>query len=402
MSTIFCDTLVLTIVTIQKISCTQVFLIKFYRQYLLPIGLLAGTIIGAGIFALPFVFSGVGMPWGVLYLFIAVIAFILTHLMYGDIILRTPGSHRFVGYANIYLGRLGYWFAIGATVVQMMFVLTIYVVLSASFTHILFPAASGIFPLLVFWVLSSMGIFFSLRRLAFVEFLVTWGIVAIVAFLFAYALPQLDLLRWNFSVPLAATAFLPLAAILFSLSGRVAIPSLVALAPSHVPRLRRVIVWGTFLPAIVYAIFVFGVLALSPVVSDDAVSGLLVALPHWLSLSIGVLGVLSLYSSYIVVGLDVKNILRFDLRLSSWLSGALVVVSPMILYAVGFQNFIQLVGLIGGIFLGVEGICIVLMWRCLPRPTHGASQLVSPSLLVSFFVIMVFVLAACSQIVKMW
>ena len=37
--------------------------------------------------------------------------------------------------------------------------------------------------------------------------------------------------------------------------------------------------------------------------------------------------------------------------------------SPLFLYFMGFQNFLKLVGLAGGVFVGLESIFVVLMWR---------------------------------------
>ena len=68
-----------------------------YKNFILPAGLLAETIIGAGMFALPYVFQKSGIGLGLFYLFFFGLVSILIHLMYADIILRTSENHRFAG-----------------------------------------------------------------------------------------------------------------------------------------------------------------------------------------------------------------------------------------------------------------------------------------------------------------
>ena len=104
-----------------------------FKNVILPASLLAGTIIGAGVFALPYVFVKAGILTGLFYLLIFSAVFTLIHLMYADIILRTKENRRFFGYAEIYLGSWGKWPAILITIVGMIFVLTVYLILSVSF-----------------------------------------------------------------------------------------------------------------------------------------------------------------------------------------------------------------------------------------------------------------------------
>ena len=66
-----------------------------------------GTIIGVGIFGLPWVAYKSGFFILLFYFLILGIVAIVVHLMLGDIILKTKGKHRFPGYVKEYLGS--YW-----------------------------------------------------------------------------------------------------------------------------------------------------------------------------------------------------------------------------------------------------------------------------------------------------
>ena len=152
----------------------------FYRLFLLPASILAGTSIGAGIFSLPFVFNKTGISAGFVYLAVFCAVFIVVHLMYADIILRTEGRHRFVGYARIYLGAAASWLATAMTVLSMVVVLVIYLVLSVSFVNVIVPDARGDFyKMAVFWLFGSRR-FFQRPAAGSRGFLVLGGIIAVI------------------------------------------------------------------------------------------------------------------------------------------------------------------------------------------------------------------------------
>lgn len=388
---------------------------KIYRDFLLPSGLLAGTIIGAGIFALPYVFKESGLSIGFFYLILGALVYAVIHLMYADVIMRTSGEHRFVGYARIYLGPGAAWLSVIMTVLEMLVVMTIYLVLSISFSNIILASGAPLAKLLIFWFFGSAAIFLSLRKLAFLELLIAGGMIAIIgaifflglenfiqAFIAGAAFPNLKL------APDFSRIFFPLSPVLFALGGRVAIPPLVKYfagqRQSNRSRLiKKAIIAGTVIPAIVYALFVLGILGASGVVTEDAVSGLSGAAPSWVFLLIGILGLLSLWSSYIVIGLDVMNTLIHDLKFFKIGRLFFVVLGPLLLYFSGFQNFLGLVGIAGGIFLSLEGIFIIAMWQRANRRSGKSSfliQNINPIVVVLFFLL--FVAAFIQELAKIF
>jgi len=78
---------------------------KFARTYIYPLTTMCNTIIGIGIFALPFAAIKVGLPLMLVYL--AILGFLVTnvHLMFADLALKTPDYKRMPGFVKIYLGE---------------------------------------------------------------------------------------------------------------------------------------------------------------------------------------------------------------------------------------------------------------------------------------------------------
>lgn len=326
------------------------------------IGLLAGTIIGAGVFALPFIFYSVGIWLGMAYLGGVALIYVITYWLYADIILRTGGEHRFVGYAKIYLGDFGSWLANFIAVFGSLLSMTVYLILAPSFAKLL-GNFGGFEAVLIFWLLGTLTIFASLRRFALVELLITLGMLAIIVLIFglgAGGVSQLEfskMLDWG-------RGFLPLGPVLFSLSGLVAIAPLIKLiGRQNVLSIKISIFVGILLPAILYGLFALGVIALSGMPSQDSISGLIGNVPEWVLAGMGILGILALWSSYIAVGLNLRDIFHLDF---SWhrLTGAVMVAgAPLAFYFAGLTDFIALISFIGGVFLALEGFFIILMWQ---------------------------------------
>lgn len=331
---------------------------RFIETNILPIGILAGSVIGAGIFSLPYVFSQVGVLNGLIYLAIATTAVAVSHHFYAEVVMKSGVNHNFVNYSRYYLGEIGYWLAILMSIAQMLLVLVVYLILSQSFFQLVI-AHSSFTTLIVFWLIGSTAVFFSLKRLAGIESAIVASIVAITLVIFFRSLPELPALEWN-KTPLSVNGFLTaIGPLFFALGGRTAIVEMVRFTKK--PRLiRKTAILGTMLPAMAYALFAIAVVALSPVVSEDAVSG--IVLNQWLLMGVGILGLLSILSSYMVIGFDVNDILDVDLKWKKIARMALVVSAPIILYLVGFQNFLWLVSFTGGVFGVLTFIFIILMW----------------------------------------
>ncbi|MEK7481899.1 MAG: aromatic amino acid transport family protein, partial [Patescibacteria group bacterium] len=337
-----------------------------YRNLILPASLLSGTIVGAGMFALPFIFNKAGLGLGFFYLIFFGIVSMLVHLMYADIILRTQENHRFAGYAKIYFGELGFWSGFLMTVVGAIFSLLVYLVLSVSFINLVAPIFPDNYEVLIFWFFGSMAFFLNINKITYFEFLTDIGMWLIILAIIIYGFFDFKL-----SGPLLMDAnyfFFPYGAILFSLAGRVAIPAVLGYFRNNnkSPALaKKPIILGSLTPIIVYAVFVLGVLGLSTErgPSEDSISGLASKLPPEILYALIILGAISLWSTYIVIGRDVKKSLEHDLNLNGLFSALAVSIIPLLLYFAGFDNFIKLISLVGGIFIGLEAIFIVLMWQ---------------------------------------
>ncbi|MDO8470123.1 MAG: hypothetical protein Q7S84_03890 [bacterium] len=357
---------------------------KFPR--FLAVALLSGTIIGAGMFSLPFVVRTLGLGTSALYLVAFAGVYVAIHRMYAALLETRVDSGQFVKLAEAYLPRRMAPTAGGIILLELVLVLTIYLILAPAFVELVLPGM-GIVGAVVFWALGSVALFLKTSWLGWGEAI---GVVAILAIVLAVLAVPAAPFTAPLAQPLSLGVFLlPFGPFLFAFAGRPAVGKAVELAravrASGKPfPLGRVIAWGTALPAVIYLAFVVGVLRLAPAAGPDAVSSLVGAAP-WLPVTLGTLGLVTLWTSYVIIGVNVEETLERDLRWKKALAATVAIAAPLALYVAGVREFFTAIGFAGGVFLSLEGIFIVMMWRrAFPHhPWRFASWLLVPIFLAA-------------------
>lgn len=360
------------------------------KQFILATSLLVGTIIGAGIFSLPFVFSQAGVIGGVLFGFVVALIAICVLLMYADLVLDDHSEHRIIGLARHYFGKKGFISLLFINGGGTLFVLATYIVLSVSFLKLFFPDTPFLILALIFWLCSFWAIFLRIKNEAQLEFFATMGIGIVIVTILGFGLPHLEEFSLSLS-PFSPFLFiLPIGAFLFSLGGRAVIPDVVLFLRGERTRIRWAVSSGVFFSLALYVVFVIGVASLSDVITQDGVSGL-VKLPWHVQVVMGALGIFALWSSFISNGSDLFRSFQHDVGLPRIVAGGIVSLVPIGLVFVGFDNFLMLVSIVGGLFLAIEWASIVLMWIAMrKKKPQDVSVLgtVDPSVLVVIFLVL--------------
>ena len=334
---------------------------------LIPAGILASLIVGAGMFSLPHIFVRAGIIYGFIALLFFTWVSISLNARYAKIIDQNGTNNRFAGYAKKYLGETGYIFALIFSLGGIVFALTVYIALAASFFTLVFPLFSGVIGALAFWVISTAIVFLGTKNASVTSLAVFAAMTAIIIFfgLFALARGGVDnittLTLFNYS-----NLFLPFGPLLFALSGRAALSSIregYKEKEYSLQNFQKAIRLGVIIPAIIYVVFVVAVIALSPQgVTPDAVTGL-TALPAWGLVAIGILGLLAILDSYVLLGMEFAGIISKDIGKSKAISYLLLAIIPIAIYFLGTSDFLILVGITGGIFLAIESIMVILMGK---------------------------------------
>lgn len=335
------------------------------KVYLKAIGMLVGMIFGAGVFALPYSFMKAGIFWGIVYFSVALSLMILLHYWYGEVAYFTEGKHRFIGYVEIFFNKKTKWFSFLITLFTNYGALFAYGFLGGIFLSNIFSISPFLLSILVFCAGSFM-IFFKPAFIASVNFYLSILLFGLVAYLFYAAIPNLKLINFlgdKISFSLTGDWFLPYGIWVFALAGFAALPEARDIIGSlPVKNFKKVILISLVLCAIFYLIFVATVLGVAGKNTTEDALGSLANLLGESTIAIGsILGFLAVFTSFIALGADLKNIFRYDFKFPpvfAWLS---VAVPPVMIFFAGTKNFIKVMGIAGSIGLGLMGILIILM-----------------------------------------
>jgi tyrosine-specific transport protein len=334
------------------------------KRFFHAVAMMVGMIVGVGIFGVPYAVEKVGFALGVFYIFVLGVILLLVHLLYGEVVLRTGGLHRLVGYAEIYLGKKGKIIAAAAQILSFYGALIAYIIIGGQFLHMLLaPILGGTILVyqLGFFVFMSLAVGAGLKLVAPIEFAMTIFLLAIAAIIFVFGLPYV----WypNLYVMNLKEIFFPYGVILFALGGAAAVPAIRDLMKGQEEKMKKAITWGTAIPLVITIMFTFVVIGVSGEgTTSEAISGLVGPLGENIVILGAVFGFLAIATSFLVLGLNLKEIFHLDYKINGWFSWLLACGVPLLVFLLAKPEFISVVGFTGAVMGGLEGILIILIW----------------------------------------
>lgn len=329
----------------------------------LAIAFLVGTTIGAGIFAIPHVISQAGLPIGLVYLLGLGILNLLLNLLYGEVILRTPGDHQLTGYAEIYLGKKGKAIATTAMFISLYGALLAYLLKIGQFCALVFGFANPLFFSLLFFTFASLAIILGLKTISQIEIILSASIITLIGIIAFLAKNSFVFSNYPLNPANFSSIFLPYGVILFALSGSAAIPEMEEILRQDHKNLKKAILFGSLIPLIAYLIFALSIVGVSGMkTSDDAISSLVGILPNWITKVGASLGILTMSTSFLSLGYVLREVYHRDFKLPKPLALFLACVPALALLLAGAKNFIQILEITGAFSGGLTGILIILLY----------------------------------------
>lgn len=326
---------------------------------------LIGSVVGVGIFGLPFVFSQAGFAIGLLELVLVAALALLTYFIFADLLAVNKGHERFVAVVSNQLGPFGRAMATIAYFGSLWGAMLAYIIVGGQFVaNVLHPYLGGaLFHYqLAFWVVASVCM---IGGTMFVRLLQAWLIptffILIVA-LALFALPHLHVEYLTVIEP--AKALLPFGALIFAFSGFAAVPESRDALGRKKGLMRPAMVLATVLIAILYALFSLSIVGMTGAfTSPQAVESLRFVAGPWLSVFVSILGLCTVFTAFVSVGNAVTNSLIYDFHgrfLSSWW---LAIIVPLCIFLFGARDFIEVIGATGGLLGGLSGIVLVIAYE---------------------------------------
>jgi len=337
------------------------------HSFVLALSTLVGTIIGAGIFGIPFVVAKSGLLPAIFYFLLLGGAVMLLHLFFGEVVLRTKKKARLIGYCATYLGKPGKIAATFSTLFGIVGALLAYIIVGGSFLHILFGEFFGIsatwFSILL-WAFLSLFIIRGIQFIAKAEFVMNIALFVAVFAIFFFAAPHIQL--ENFSLIHVEHLFLPYGVILFALAGWTAIPEIADFFKGRRNKrnLDNLIVLAGIITTLLFLLFALFVVGVSgSATSPDALQGLMPFLGKGVIVLGAVFGLVAIAASFLVLGNYLKNSLRYDFKIPYLPAAGIAILAPVVLFLFGFREFIMVLGLVGIVIGATEGTLIVLAYH---------------------------------------
>jgi len=357
------------------------------------IALLVGTIIGAGMLGIPYAIKTVGVIPGLVLLLLLGIAIVLTNLIFGEVVLSTDKKHQLVGYAEKYLGKTGKYIMLLLTLFSFYGALLAYIIGEGEVLSTLFGGGNFLWSIL-FALAGSLIIYFGLRLVKRLELFLTAILLGVILFICFKGLDSFSVTNFtNNNWPLF---FAPYGVIFFAMGGLSAIPQMKEVLIGRGKLVKRAILIGTAIPFIFYSLFVIVVLGVTGVSTTEiATIGLGAVLGKTVLLAGNILAFFTMATSFLVIGLGLKMIFQIDLKLNHGLSWLLVVGLPLLIFILGLNNFIGVIGTVGALGGGLEGLLICLMFLRLKKLRERVPEYELPkSKLMVILLIAVFLIGA--------
>jgi len=333
---------------------------------LYSIAVISATIIGAGFLALPYVTSKVGF-WIVLgYFLVLGPLVILIHHFFCEVALRTPGLMRLPGYARYHLGKWAGRIALCSSLFSMWGALLSFLIIGGEFLKGLlghFFGEEELIYTLIYFLPAAILILLGIRPIARVEFvgMILFFLIVITIYFQGRHLLGIENL---FPQPNFTYLFLPYGVILFALWGVHPVPEVKEMLRGKRDLLKMVIPISVLIPILLYLFFIYVILGITgPQIGEGLVPALKATLGESGASLVFLLGILTTFTSFLTLGLTIKKIFWYDLKMNKTLAWAIACFIPLFLFLSGIIEFVQVVFFVGAVMLGIDGILISLMYK---------------------------------------
>lgn len=335
---------------------------------------MVASIVGAGIFALPFTLAAHGL-W--IFLGVMMVAVWATVRIHDAVVQLSASTHKNLqlpGLVGLYLGKnaarvMGVLFFISGFASLLVYVLGLHELFRTflpdfSLWYVAIPCV------LLSLVVSVRGEGFVLRNAFFFSSLVFFLIVVIS--LLCVVHPQFSLSA-SF-VPVVSSNISIIAVCFFALSGVVAIPELASMVRNRMA-LRAPVAFAT---ATVAMLYVFFSLAVVGILQGDTTAVATSGLKFHFGASAIVVGALvtaaSFLSGLMLRSLSLVESFRWDYGLSRFTALGLFCAIFLVMIAIPQQSFAQVVAWSGGVLGGLIGILIMSAYMRMRYRQRGAHR----------------------------
>jgi hypothetical protein len=227
--------------------------------------------------------------------------------------------------------------------------------------QLLFPSLPHLATLFIFWLFIAIPTLITNRRAATLEIASVVCVAAIILFVFisSYA-KSIDIVSRYIPTIDLHNLLLPFSIVVFALAGWTGVEPFYESrrGPDAKKSAWPGLALGTIIAVALYAMFAAGIIRSAPHLAPDTISGLAVW-PFWKRGVIAVLGLFAITTVSMPISHEIRNALEIDLRWNRIISRLIIICLPLAVVLAGFNNFILVIGLAGGVFVSMEYLLII-------------------------------------------
>ena len=337
-------------------------------KFFYAVSILAGTMIGAGLFALPYITTQVGIEVVLLYFLALGGISIAIHHFFADLALKTKDNIRLPSFADIHLGPWAKKITTCTGLIGLSGSILAYIILGGEFLSGLFSQSFGGGPFqysLIYWAIGAAFIYFGIKAIEKLEFIGIGGFLLVLLLIVIRGWGSIEpSLFLEVGEGFEGDLFLPYGAILFSLWGAALIPEVEEELTGEKEKLKWVAPVGVGLAILIYLFFIFAVVGISGMeTSQEGILGLMDQLDNGVIGLALIFGLLATFTSFITLGLTLKKILWLDLGLPEKVSWAIVTFGPLSAFMIGVDNYIGVISFVGTMLLAIDATLITIMYQ---------------------------------------
>jgi amino acid permease len=334
------------------------------KNYISAVATVVGTVIGAGIFALPILVNRSGLIPFIFFL-VALAAIQYLYLkMYASVVLATKSEHRVPGYVEAYGGKRYKKLVSLICLLGGYGGLLAYIILGGLYAHeLLSPifGGSAVAYSIGLFAVQAVVVLFGLKAISRAELALSIILVLVAGLISWKGLANFnadnfklsDLSDWRFSLMLYGPVF-------FSLGGDAAVPEVCRLLVKEKHRIKSALLWGTVISASITGLFVLAaVWAVGNLSTPDTLVGLNRVLDGGIIYLALIFGVINIATSFLVSLQALREIYWWDFKMNETFSWFLAAAVPLGLFLLGVKNVTSVVSLTGAVTGGI--LCVIMI-----------------------------------------
>lgn len=363
------------------------------------VAILLGSTIGAGILGLPYAVMKVGWLVGVIYIICLGMVIIGLNLMLGEVALRTKESMQVAGLAGKYLGPKGKTFMTIVLFSSSFGALLAYLIGEGYILQSFFGGSAFIWSL-IFWIVGATFVFFGLSLIKKLDVILTLIILATVLIIIFISTPNINLP--NLQTISWANLFFPFGVILAAFSGASGIPQMEAILPHDQKRLKTAIVVAGILITVAYLLFTTAVIGVSgSETTEVSTIGLGNKLGPKALFFVNLFAFFSMATCFLNYSLAIRNVLRWDYKMSRFTAWLWTVSIPLLLFILGLRDFITILDFVGGVVGSLFAMLVItIYWKAKQKGDLPLTRFhLHHALLLTIVIIFVF---AVASIYSLW